>query len=223
MCLRPFISNNNRFATTHFKFQQKLIDHYWSRLLRKYVPDLNNRRNWQKSNEEPDESNIVLKNVAARVFWPLGKIFEAQGGADGVTVSFDIQIAKWTVQRPAVTLSWVFPRFSNAPEVHRNQFLEKSQNQNKHYCAIFCLCIHVHLKCWLYVAGKVWEPISFILSLLLNTFIFLNQNFISWLMLFLLKNSEEVELLFQYYLWKLIYRFWPEFLFLCKARNVRHI
>ena len=59
MCLKPLVENNRRFSIKEFKLTQALLDHYWSRLLKEYVPELIKRTKWKKSNEELDEGDIV--------------------------------------------------------------------------------------------------------------------------------------------------------------------
>ena len=120
MCLKPLVNSNQRFSTKDFKLTQTLLDHYWSRLLKEYVPELNKRTKWQRSHDELDEGDIVwvLKEFTPRGIWPLGKIVKAHRGSDGIAMSFDIQTATGMVQRPAVTLSRVFPKSSGAPEGH---------------------------------------------------------------------------------------------------------
>ena len=120
MCLKPLVDSNQRFSTKDFKLTQALLHHYWSRLLKEYFPELNKRTKWQKSNEELDEADIVwvLKDFTPKDIWPLGKIVRAHRGSDGIARSFDIQTASGMIERPAVTLSRVFPQLSSAPEGH---------------------------------------------------------------------------------------------------------
>ena len=94
-CLKPLVNSNQRFSTEGFKLTQTVLDHYWSRLLKEYVPELNKRVKWQKTNEELVEGDIVwvLKDFTPRGIWPLGKIVKAHRGSDGTARSFDIQTA----------------------------------------------------------------------------------------------------------------------------------
>ncbi|XP_075252051.1 uncharacterized protein LOC142344348 [Convolutriloba macropyga] len=120
MCLKTLVKSNQRFSTKDFKLTQTLLDHQWSRLLKEYIPELNKRTKWQRSNDELDEGDImwVLKDFTPRGIWPLWRIVKARRGSDGIARSFDIQTSTGVVQRPAVTLSRVFPQLSGAPEVH---------------------------------------------------------------------------------------------------------
>ncbi|XP_075259131.1 uncharacterized protein LOC142350984 [Convolutriloba macropyga] len=120
MCLRPLVNSNQRFSTKDFKLTQTLLDHYWSRLLKEYISELNKRMKWQRSNDELDEGDIlwVLKDFTPRGILPLGKIVKAHRGSDGIARSSDIQTSTGMVQRPAVALSRVFTQLSGAPEGH---------------------------------------------------------------------------------------------------------
>ena len=175
ICLKPLVNSNQRFSTKDFKLTQTLLDHYWNRLMKEYVPELNKRVKWQKSNEELDEGDVVwvLKDFTPRSIWLLGKIVTAHRGSNGIARSFDIQTATGMIQRPAVTLSPVFPQSSSAPEGHQNKFIEahslslshtqKTQCQNENFFAL--LCLHFHIKLLAFVVGSVKEPSSFIFYL----------------------------------------------------------
>ncbi|XP_075248312.1 uncharacterized protein LOC142341280 [Convolutriloba macropyga] len=119
MCLKPLVNSNQRFSTMDFKLTQTLLDHYWSRLMKEYVPE-HKRTKWQRSNDKLDESDIVwvLKDFTPRSIRILGRFKKAHRGSDGIARSLDIQTSTGMVQRPALTLSRVFPQLSGAPEGH---------------------------------------------------------------------------------------------------------
>ncbi|XP_075265280.1 uncharacterized protein LOC142357618 [Convolutriloba macropyga] len=43
MCLKSLVNYNQPLSTKDFKLTQTLLHHYWSRLLKEYVPDLKER------------------------------------------------------------------------------------------------------------------------------------------------------------------------------------
>ena len=47
-CLKPLVNSNQRFSTKDFKLTRTLLDHYWSRLLKEHIPELNKRTKWQR-------------------------------------------------------------------------------------------------------------------------------------------------------------------------------
>ena len=134
MCLKLLVNSSQWFSTKDFKLTQTLLDHYWSRLLKEYIPELNKRTKWQRSNDELDEGDIVcvLRDFTPRGIWPLGRIAIAHRGSDGIARSFDIQTSTGMVQRPAVTLSRVFPQLSSAREGHGNKFIETHTQTQTH-------------------------------------------------------------------------------------------
>ena len=109
-CLKSLANNRTRFSIKEFKESQTLLDHYWSRLLNEFVPELNRRTKWQQANAELKEDDVVwlYKDFTPRGIWPIGRIVKAHVSRDGVARSFDIKISSGMVQRPAVRLGKVF-------------------------------------------------------------------------------------------------------------------
>ncbi|XP_075250926.1 uncharacterized protein LOC142343123 [Convolutriloba macropyga] len=103
-CLKPLANNRTRFSIRDFKESQTLSDHYWSRLLKEFVPELNRRRRWQHANAELKEDDVVwlYKDSTPRGIWPNGRIFMAHVSRDGVARSFDIKTSTAIDQRPGV-------------------------------------------------------------------------------------------------------------------------
>ena len=68
MCLKTLVNSNQGFSTKDFKLTQTLLDHYWSRFLKEYFPELNKRTKWQRSIDELGEGDIVwvLKDFTPR-------------------------------------------------------------------------------------------------------------------------------------------------------------
>ena len=109
-CLKPLGNNRTRFSIKDFKESQTLLDHYWSRLLKEFVPELNRRTKWQQANAELKEDDVVwlYKDFTPRGIWPIGRIVKAHVSRDGVARSFDIKTSTGMVLRPAVRLGKVF-------------------------------------------------------------------------------------------------------------------
>ena len=109
-CLKPLANNRTRFSIKDFKESQTLLDHYWSRLLKEFVPELNRRTKWQQAKAELKEDDVIwlYKDFTPRGIWPIGRIVKAHVSRDGVARSFDIKTSTGMVQRPAVRLGKVF-------------------------------------------------------------------------------------------------------------------
>ena len=86
------------------------MEHYWSRLLKEFVTELNRRTKWQEANAELKEDDVVwlYKDFTSRGIWRIGRIVKAHVSRDGVARSFDIKTNTGMVQRAAVRLGKVF-------------------------------------------------------------------------------------------------------------------
>ena len=109
-CLKPLANSRTRFSIKDFKESQTLFEHYWSRLLKGFVPELNRRTKCQQANTELKESDVVwlYKYFTPRGIGPIGRIVKAHVSRDGVARSFDIKTSTGMVKRPAVGLGKVF-------------------------------------------------------------------------------------------------------------------
>ena len=109
-CLKLLANNRTRFSIKDFRESQTLLDHYWSRLLKEFVPELNRRTKWQQANAQLKEDDVVwlYKDFTPRGIWPIGRMVKAHVSRDGVKRSFDIKTNTGMVQRPAVRLCKVF-------------------------------------------------------------------------------------------------------------------
>ena len=109
-CLKPLANKRPKFSIRDFKESQTLLDHYWSRLLKEFVPELNRRTIWQQANAELKEDYVVwlYKDFTPRGIWPIGRIVKAHVSRDGVARKFDIKTSTGIVQRTAVRLGKVF-------------------------------------------------------------------------------------------------------------------
>ena len=227
ICLTPLVNSNQRFSTKDFKLTQTLLDHYCGRLLKEYVCS------WAQQENEVAKIKwwawwrwhcVGAQDLRPRDIRPLGRIVKAHRGSDGIARSFDIQTSTGMVQRPAVTLSRVFPQLSSAPEGHWNKFIEthththkKTKYQKEKFVLYFLFTFSFQML--LFVAGSVKEPSSFLFYLphtliflphlhfrppkLIHFLISFSPNYFYWSYLFkliLLKKSEVVDIHFQYYL-----------------------
>ena len=54
----PLANNNTRFSDKDFKKSQTLLDHHWSRLLKKFVAELKRPKKWKEVNEELKQIDV---------------------------------------------------------------------------------------------------------------------------------------------------------------------
>ena len=108
-CLKPLANSRTRFSIKDFKGSQTLLDHYRSRLLKKFVPEFSRRTKWQQANAELKKNEVVwlYKYFTPRGICPIGWIVKEHVSRDGVARSFDIKTGTGIVQRHAVRLGKV--------------------------------------------------------------------------------------------------------------------
>ncbi|KAA5775392.1 hypothetical protein F3H09_33240, partial [Pseudomonas aeruginosa] len=87
----------------HWRAAQRLADVFWSRWLREYLPDLQNRREPHSRGPALKIGDVVIiaDGTLPRNTWPRGIIQEVYPGADGITRVVDVRTAGGILRRPA--------------------------------------------------------------------------------------------------------------------------
>ncbi|KAK4324773.1 hypothetical protein Pmani_004613 [Petrolisthes manimaculis] len=85
-----------------WKQVQYLADIFWHRLLREYLPTLQERQKWMKPKRNVMKGDLILvkQDNYPRNQWPLGLVTEAYTSPDGLVRSVTILTAKGTYKRP---------------------------------------------------------------------------------------------------------------------------
>uniref|UniRef100_A0A5S6Q6S1 Integrase catalytic domain-containing protein n=1 Tax=Trichuris muris TaxID=70415 RepID=A0A5S6Q6S1_TRIMR len=81
---------------------QIMVDHFWRRWMREYLPFIASLRKCQRSKEKFDEGDVVLIvdiNNPGGV-WPMGKIIKTFPGPDGLVRVVDVQCSRGILRRP---------------------------------------------------------------------------------------------------------------------------
>ena len=80
----PFEETKNRLK--RFEFTQMLVNHFWNRFVKEYMPTLMKRSKWQHKGKQLQVGDIVLviESGTPRGKWNLSRIFEVYPGSDGV-------------------------------------------------------------------------------------------------------------------------------------------
>ena len=75
----------NSSLKTRWKRVQQILDHYWKRWIREWLPSIGKRSKWTSQQENCQVGDIVLViwPDVQRGKWPLGKIVETFPGIDG--------------------------------------------------------------------------------------------------------------------------------------------
>ena len=79
-----------------YKCLLDIIDHYWKRFLKQYIPTLHRVEKWQDgtANLQVDDVVLVLEPGLGRGEWPLGRIVQIYPGSDGKVRSADVEVAE---------------------------------------------------------------------------------------------------------------------------------
>ncbi|KFD54671.1 hypothetical protein M513_04371 [Trichuris suis] len=86
---------------------QAMVEAFWKRWLREYVPSLIERRKWLRPTRNLNVGDLVLvvDHQSPRGHWPLGTIIECKPGADGIVRVAKVSTRHGTYLRPVVKLS----------------------------------------------------------------------------------------------------------------------
>ena len=96
-----FVSED-KFSRRQWRKVQFLVDHYWKRWIREYLPALQRRPKWVKSIKNVQAGDLVLiaEDNVVRNKWPLGRVVEVFTGQDGGVRSARIKTANGVFHRP---------------------------------------------------------------------------------------------------------------------------
>ena len=89
-----------------WRFIQHLIDRFWKRWTREYLPTIQHRQKWLRDSPNTHVGDIVLvmDELTHRNHWPMGRIVKVNVGRDGVIRSCDIKTEKGCCTRPVTKL-----------------------------------------------------------------------------------------------------------------------
>ena len=94
-----------------WKFVQQLISHFWKRWIAEWLPKLNPRSKWRKTQRDVGVGDIVLalsqKNDRGK--WPLGRVLETSVGEDGHVRRVKVLINGKVFDRGLNSLSLIVP------------------------------------------------------------------------------------------------------------------
>ena len=94
-----------------FRYSQEVVEHFWRRWLRKYIPALTCRRKWHGESEPVAVGDILIvaNDFNPRGQWPLARVIEVLPSSDGIVrvvrVKMSITMRTLTVTRLCRLLS----------------------------------------------------------------------------------------------------------------------
>ena len=103
--LPPGVSSANAYRS-RWKFVQHLKNQFWLRFIKEYIPELNRRAKWAKSepNFRVGELVLIVEKRVPRNLWPLARVLEVHPGRDGKVRSATLQTKSTKLKRPIVDL-----------------------------------------------------------------------------------------------------------------------
>ncbi|CAI5677208.1 unnamed protein product [Oreochromis niloticus] len=98
---------SNLIGGRRWRHSQVLVDHFWSRFIRHYLPILQERQKWQKDAEclKPDQVVLIVDPQLPRALWPVGKVTTTYPGADGSIRTAAVKVKDRTYIRPVARLA----------------------------------------------------------------------------------------------------------------------
>ena len=89
---------------------QQMLNHFWKRPVKEYLPTLLKRSKWNENNQLPLKANDVvwiLKDMTPREIWPLGRVLELYTARDGQHRLVKVKTAYVTFVCPVFALARV--------------------------------------------------------------------------------------------------------------------
>ena len=89
---------------------RQMMNHFWKRLVKEYLPTLLRRSKWNENNQSPLKVNgvvCILKDMTPRGIWPLGRVLEVYPERDGQHRVVKVKKAYGTFVRPVSALARV--------------------------------------------------------------------------------------------------------------------
>ena len=89
---------------------QLMVNHFWKRLVKEYLPTLLKRSKWSDSGQTPLRVNDIvwiLKDMTPGGIWPLGRVLEVYPGRDGQHRVVKVKTAYGTYVCPVSALARV--------------------------------------------------------------------------------------------------------------------
>lgn len=97
-----------------WRHSQVLVDHFWSRFISHYLPNLQERQKCRTDGKTltPDQVVLIVDPQLPWGLWPIGKVTSTYPGADGRIWTAAVKVKDWTYVRPVARLVQL-PKFED--------------------------------------------------------------------------------------------------------------
>ena len=104
--LPPVIGASGDQYRRRWKFIQHLVDKFWRRWTREYLPSIQHRRKWvaDSPNAHVGDLGLIMDELTNRNQWAMGRIVSLNLGRDGKGRSCELQTQKGRCVRPVAKL-----------------------------------------------------------------------------------------------------------------------
>ena len=101
------ISNNDRGIGKLWNNVNSIMDEFWTRLSKEYLPTLRQRRKWHSTVDGIEVGVWILENNTPRGIWPVGRVQSVDKGKDNLVRSCLVKTSKVDFVKPAIKLSLI--------------------------------------------------------------------------------------------------------------------
>ena len=103
------VNDSDRFSRKRWPQAQLLSNHYWKRWLKEYIPSLQERQKWQKTqrNLQTGELVLIADDNVPRHQWPIGRVTNVFPGSDGLVRSVEVRAKESTYRRPITKICFL--------------------------------------------------------------------------------------------------------------------
>ena len=102
-------SSNDRGSGKLWSNVNSIMNEFWTRLLKEYLPPLRQRRKWHSTVDGIQVGDMVwiLENYTPRGIWPVGRVQKVHKDKDNVVRSCLVKTSKGGFVKPAIKLSLI--------------------------------------------------------------------------------------------------------------------
>ena len=119
-------------TTKRYRHIQSVLNHFWKRWSREYVPNLMTRKKWRQEMKVPSAGDVVMitEENTSRPKWQIARVIEGIKGKDGLVRTFRLKTAKGIILRPVQRLHLLEPDETDV-EIQETENEGEEKNEEK--------------------------------------------------------------------------------------------